>query len=51
MRCAAFVAGFTASLLSFLPVIHAATIDVVVGGPGTIKFTPEFVVRFKSPLT
>jgi len=44
MRCAAsFIAGFTASLLSFFPLIHAATIDIIVGGPGTIKFTPEYI--------
>jgi hypothetical protein len=31
--------------LAALPSINAATFDVTVGGPGILKYDPQFVVR------
>lgn len=40
---------FSCVLLAIIPTIRSATIDVTVGGPGVLKFAPEFVVCFYQP--
>lgn len=42
-------AALSAASLSVIPVARSATIDVVVGGPGVLKFDPEFIVRSHLP--
>lgn len=38
-------------LFAALPLAYAATLDVTVGGPGILKYSPEFVVSLIFPST
>lgn len=39
------VFSFAPIALALLPLSHAAQIQVTVGGPGVLKYNPQFVVR------